>query len=297
MATKKGLRLNWLDIVVLSLIVAAVVYVAYRVNSVLRYEWGWSTIPGYILRYDEDEQRWVSNLLLHGFMTTIRLSIWASVLAAIVGVALGLCRTSHNMFLRMVGRAYVELIRNIPPLVFLFIFYFFISSQIMPLFNLDGLMRDASPATTSIVSFLFGPPKLLDNFVGGLIALAMFEAAYVAEIVRAGVQSIDRGQWEAAQAAGLSRLDVLRFVILPQAIKRVVPPLANQFISLIKDSSIISLISIQELTFMAQDVIIATNRLFEVWIVTAGFYFVICFGFSLAFSRLEKRMRVDSEQV
>lgn len=296
MAIKKGLRLNWIDIVVLLLIAVAVAFVAYRVNVVLKYQWGWNSIPGYILRYDEELESWVPNLLLQGFFTTIRLSIWASVLAAVIGVALGLCRTSHNMFLRMVGRAYVELIRNIPPLVFLFIFYFFLSSQIMPLFNLDGLVRDASPTTLSVVSFLFGPPKLLDNFVGGMIALAMFEAAYVAEIVRAGVQSIDKGQWEAAQATGLSRWDVLRFVILPQAIKRVVPPLANQFISLIKDSSIISLISIQELTFMAQDVVIATHRLFEVWIVTAAFYFVICFGFSLAFSRLEKRLQVDSER-
>lgn len=295
MATKKGLRLNWLDFLVLSLIATAIIFIAYRVNVVLKYEWGWQSTLGYIIRYDEELESWVPNLLMHGFFTTIRLSIWSSVLAAVIGVVLGLCRTSHNLFLRMVARAYVELIRNIPPLVFLFIFYFFLSSQIMPLFNLDGLMRDASPTTHSIVAFLFGPPKLLNNFVGGMIALAMFEAAYVAEIVRAGVQSIDKGQWEAANAIGISRLDVLRFVILPQAIKRVVPPLANQFISLIKDSSIISLISIQELTFMAQDVIIATHRLFEVWIVTALFYFVICFGFSLAFSRLERRMQIDSE--
>ncbi len=296
-ADRKRARLNWLDIAVLTGIAAAIGYVAYRVNFVLAYNWEWGAIPNYLLRYDEDEQRWVANLLLQGFMTTIRLSIWASLLAAVVGVVLGLCRTSHNLFLRMVARAYVELIRNIPPLVFLFIFYFFISSQIMPLLNLEGMVREASPGTLAVVSWLFGEPKLLSNFASGLIALAMFEAAYVAEIVRAGVQSIDKGQWEAARSIGLSRIAVLRYVILPQAVRRVVPPLANQFISLIKDSSIIALISVQELTFMAGEVVIATARLFEVWITAAALYFLICFGFSLAFARLEKRLGVSGDKI
>ena len=271
MSRKSRTRLNWIDYLVLAVIAGAIVFVGYRVDVVLRYEWNWGAIPGYIIRYDDEQQRWVGNLLMHGFLTTIRLSIWASLLAAIIGVVIGLCRTTSNLFLRMTARAYVELIRNIPPLVFLFIFYFFISSQIMPLLNLNGFIREAAPGTIATIEFLFGPTKLLEPLVAGIIALAMFEAAYVAEIVRAGVQSIHRGQWEAAQAVGLTRLQVLRYVILPQAIKRVVPPLANQFISLIKDSSIISLISIQELTFMAQEVIISTTRIFEVWITTAVF--------------------------
>jgi polar amino acid transport system permease protein len=227
---------------------------------------------------------------MQGFWTTVRLTIWGSLLAAVIGLLIGLCRISHDRFLRMVGRTYVELIRNIPPLVFIFIFYFFISSQIMPLLGLDTLVRDAGPGTMAVVDLLFGDPKLLPQFVSGLVCLAMFEAAYVAEIVRAGIQSIGKGQWEAAESLGLSRFDQMRDVVLPQAIQRTLPPLASQFISLIKDSSIVSLISIQELTFMASQVVVSTQRVFEVWITVAAMYFGLCFVFSWLFARLERWM-------
>ncbi len=287
---RKKPRLHWLDFVIVGAVSAFVVFVGWRVGSVLKYKWDWTYIPNYILRFDEDEQRWVANLLLHGFLTTLRLAIWASLLAAIIGVVFGLFRTSRSLFLRMVSRTFVEIIRNVPPLVFLFIFFFFISSQIMPLLGIEGFVRRASEPSLAVISVLFGRPDQLGNFVSGLIALAIFEAAYVTEIVRAGVQSVDKGQWEGSQSLGLSRLNVLRLVILPQAVKRVIPPLANQFISLIKDSSIIALISIQELTFMGLEVVVATSRVFEVWTTVALMYFVICFGFSMGFDRIEKRL-------
>ena len=283
-------RFHWLDVAIVAAVTALVAFVALRVNSVLRYDWDWTYIPNYILRYDAEEGGWVANLLLHGFLTTLRLAIWGNILAAVIGLVFGLSRVSRSLFLRMVSRTYVELIRNVPPLVFLFVFYFFISSQIMPLLGIAAFVREASPETLAVISVLFGRPELLENFVAGLIALAMFEGAYVTEIVRAGVQSIDKGQWEASQAIGLSRLDTLRDVILPQAVRRVVPPLANQFISLIKDSSIIALISIQELTFTGIEVVIATSRVFEVWITVAAMYFVICAGFSFGFDRMERRL-------
>ena len=285
-------RIHWLDVVIVAAVLGLVAFVAMRVNSVLRYDWDWTYIPVYILRYDAEEERWVANLLLHGFLTTLRLAIWGNILAALIGLVFGLCRVSRNLFLRMVSRTYVELIRNVPPLVFLFVFYFFISSQIMPLLGIDAFVREASPETLAVISVLFGRPELLGNFIAGLIALAIFEGAYVTEIVRAGVQSIDKGQWEASQSLGLSRLDTLRDVILPQAVRRVVPPLANQFIALIKDSSIIALISIQELTFTGLEVVVATSRVFEVWITVAAMYFVICAGFSAGFDRLERRLGI-----
>ena len=283
-------RIHWLDVAIVVAVLGLVAFVALRVNSVLRYEWDWTYIPVYILRYDAEEERWVANLLLHGFMTTLRLAIWGNIVALAIGLVFGLCRVSRNLFLRMVSRTYVELIRNVPPLVFLFVFYFFIGSQVMPLLGIDAFVREASPETLAVISVLFGRPELLGNFVAGLIALAIFEGAYVTEIVRAGVQSIDKGQWEASQALGLSRLDTLRDVILPQAFRRVVPPLTNQVIQLIKDSSIIALISIQELVFSALEVVVATSRVFEVWITVAAMYFVICFGLSAGFHRLERRM-------
>jgi polar amino acid transport system permease protein len=286
-------RLGWLDLAVLAALALAIGYLAYRVDAVLVYRWNWSVIPSFLYRFDDEQQRWIANLLMQGFWTTVRLTIWGSLLAAVIGLLIGLCRISRDLFLRMVGRTYVELIRNIPPLVFIFIFYFFISSQIMPLLGLDSLVRDAGPGTLAVVELLFGDPKLLPQFVSGLVCLAMFEAAYVAEIVRAGIQSIGKGQWEAAESLGLSRFDQMRDVVLPQAIQRTLPPLASQFISLIKDSSIVSLISIQELTFMASQVVVSTQRVFEVWITVAAMYFGLCFVFSWLFARLERRMGKD----
>ena len=109
--------------------------------------------------------------------------------------------------------------------------------------------------------------------------------------MRAGIQSIGKDQWEAARAIGLSRFNVLRDVILPQAGRKILPPLAGQFITLIKVSSIVSLISIQELTFLATEVASSTTKVFETWILVGGMYFCICFGFAVLFGWLERRAR------
>ena len=272
------------------MVAAVVLAVALRLEARLHYDWNWGAIiPHYILRYDEESGSWIPNLLAKGFFTTIRLAVWGAFIAAIIGVVMGLCRVSPVLFLRLLSRTYVELIRNLPPLVFIFVFFFFISSQIMPLLDIDAFLRDASPASLRVVSVLFGTPELLANFVSGLIVLSLFEGAFVTEIVRAGIQSIPAGQWEAGRALGLGRGRIIRDIILPQALQKVFPPLAGQFINVVKDSSIISIISIQELTFSAVEVAVSTGRVFEVWLSVALMYFAICFLFSLAFRRLERR--------
>ncbi len=294
MTARRGTpRLGWMDYVVFAILIAAVAYVWYRVDSVLEYRWDWAVIPHYLYRWDEEQQRWVANLLMQGLYTTIRLALWSIVLAALIGVVFGIMRTSRRLFPRLLSRVYVELIRNVPPLVFIFIFYFFISSQIMPLLGIEELVRSASPETLAWLEFLFGPPKLISNVISGVICLAMFEGAYVTEIVRAGIQSIPKTQTEAGLSIGLSRLKLMRYVILPQAVQRVVPPLAGQFITLVKDSSIVSLISIQELTFLAIETAVSTTRVFEVWITVAGLYFCVCYFCALLFDWMERRMAVD----
>jgi polar amino acid transport system permease protein len=117
----------------------------------------------------------------------------------------------------------------------------------------------------------------------------VFSGAYVTEIVRAGIESVPKNQIEAGDSLGMSRLDVVRFIVLPQALRNVLPPLAGQFIQLIKDSSLVSLVSIQELSFMAQDIQVATQRVFEVFVFVGALYFVICFGLSQVFGALERR--------
>jgi polar amino acid transport system permease protein len=285
-------RVHPLDVVILAAVAGAVAYVAFRVDSVLVYRWDWVAIPGYLFRHDERSGELVPNLLMIGLFTTLRIAFWGMLLASVLGLALGIARTSKRLLPRLVGWAYVGFIRNIPPVPFLFLFYFFISSQILPVFHIEAFLDGLSERGTQGVEWLFGPADLLVNFLSGVISLSMMMAAYIAEIVRAGIQSIPRGQYEAGYSIGLGRLQTLRYVVLPQAIQRVIPPLAGQFITLIKDSSLVALISIQELSFMAMEIAISEQRFFEVWIFTGFMYFVVCYGLALCFNRLEKRMAV-----
>jgi len=288
--TRRRYRLTGLDLGLVGAVAAVVTYLVWRAEAVVKYRWNWGLVAPYIIRYDEAQHRWVANLLLQGLAETIRIAIWAGLFALIIGVVMGLCRLSHNLLLRLIARSYVELIRNIPPLVFIFVFYFFLTGQVTPFLGIDQFVRTASPGTLAVIDALFGQPRFFPAVVSALICLSLFEGAYVTEIVRAGVQSIEKGQWEAAASVGMSRLLTLRLVVLPQAIQRVVPPLAGQFISLVKDSSIVSLISIQELAFLGSEVSASTGRVFEVWIIVSALYFVVCFGLSLAFGKLERRL-------
>ena len=287
---KRKYRVHLLDVFIFALVVAAIAYIGYRVDSVLVYKWDWSAIPNYLFRYDEESQLLVPNLLVLGFLTTLRIAFWGIILASVLGVALGIARTSKRLFPRLVGWAYVGFIRNIPPVPFLFLFYFFISSQILPLISIDEFLRSASPSTIRILEILFGQANLITNFLSGLISLSLMMAAYIAEIVRAGIQAIPRGQIDGGYSIGLSRFQVMRYIVLPQAFQRIVPPLAGQLIILIKDSSLVALISIQELSFMAMEIAISEQRFFEVWIFTGFMYFVVCFSLAMVFDRLERRM-------
>ncbi len=285
---EKVKRVTKFDLAIIGALLALLTYVYYRVEHVLVYQWDWELIFEYVIRIDEVTGEIFPNLFLKGVAMTLRLAFWGTLIAAVIGIVMGLCRVSSNLFLRLSSRLYVELIRNIPPVVFIFVFYFFISSQIIPLLGLDQIKYHASPETIAVLELLFGPIELFTNFLAGLICLAVFEGAYITEIVRAGIQSIGKGQWEAARAIGLSRYHVLRDVIMPQALKTILPPLAGQFITLVKDSSIVSLISVQELTFLTQDVSNTTTHFFEAWIITAVLYFMMCFPLAVLFQRFER---------
>jgi polar amino acid transport system permease protein len=287
---KKKAKLTPLDLVITALILAGAIYLSYKIRIGLNYRWNWQAIPQYFFRYDPERGTWVANLIVQGLFTTIRLSIWGTVLATVFGTIVGFCRLSQRLFYRLIGRTYVELIRNLPPLVLIFIFYYFVSSQIMPILAIDDLILTQPEIVQRACAILFAPPPFISAFVSALVTLAVFEGAYIAEIVRAGIQSIDQGQWEAAHALGLSKWQQMRYVILPQAVQRILPPLAGQFISLVKDSSIVSVISIQELTFQGMELMAATYLTFEIWITITILYLVMTLTCSLAVQRLEVRM-------
>lgn len=282
-------NLRWLDWLILAVLVGFASFLALRIEGTLNYNWRWELIPDYIIRYREDRDEWFANLLLQGLFATIRISLYASVLAVILGTILGVARCSENLTVRLLARTYLELLRNIPPVVIIFIFFFFLSQQLIDALNLNALSRGIARSDSApIWEFFFGDMRRFPSLISGVIVLAMFEAAFVGEIVRAGIQSVPKGQREAARAIGMSRFQEMRYVIMPQALSKVVPPMANQFISLIKDSSIISLISVQELTYKTVELVASTRMIFEAWLTTAAFYFILCFGLSMLFRRLEK---------
>jgi polar amino acid transport system permease protein len=273
------------------LVAGIVIYVFYRIRVGLHYKWNWGTIPQYLFRYDAEQGKWVANILMQGLYTTIRLSIWGTLLGTLIGIIMGLFRVSTSLFKRLLGRTFVELIRNTPPLVLIFIFYFFVSDQIMPILGVDDFIRSRKESTQAVLAIFFAPPERFTAFISAIITIGVFEAAYITEIVRAGIQSIEKGQWEASYALGLSWWYQMRDVIMPQATQRILPPLAGQFISTIKDSAIVSVISIQELTFQGMELMAATYLTIECWISITVLYLVLTLSLSMGVSRLETYMR------
>jgi polar amino acid transport system permease protein len=288
--TQRRLRWSRLDTFLLLLVCALAVYLVYRVEAGLEYSWNWSVIPQYLLRYDETHG-WTTNLLVQGLFTTIRLSVWSLLLALPIGLVSGLLRTSLHPFNRLLGGSFVTLLRNLPPLVLILIFYYFLSDQILPLLQIGDRLARAPAWLQNATEFLLAPVDQAEAFVAAVMTLALFEGAYIGEIVRAGINAIEVGQWEAAQALGMKRWQLLHHIILPQAFQRMIPPLTGQAISTIKDSAIVSVISIQDLTFQGMELMAATYLTFEVWITVTLLYFLLTFSCSRLAGRLESRLR------
>ena len=138
----------------------------------------------------------------------VRLSIWGISFALVFGTLLGLARFSRSVWLRTPANAFIQLVRNIPPLVFVFIFYFFISNQLIPLLGLEDLLRNYNGEPNTLQHFLFGPSNLWENLASGVLCVGLLSSAYIAEVVRGGLQSIDQGQWEAADSLEIGRAHV-----------------------------------------------------------------------------------------
>ncbi|MEJ2470841.1 MAG: amino acid ABC transporter permease [Desulfuromonadales bacterium] len=286
-------RPHWsrLDTLLLFGLLGVIGFLAYRVEIGLEYQWNWAVIPQYLVRHDPVEG-WVPNLLLQGLLTTIRLSFWSLCLALPIGLIAGLLRTSLHLFNRLLGGCYVALLRNLPPLVLVLIFYFFISDQLLPLLHIPQVLDQLPVPIGRFMTAFLAPPEQIEAFIAAVMTLAMLEGAYIAEIVRAGINAVDHGQWDACRALGMRRWQLLRHVVLPQAGRRMVPPLAGQVISTIKDSAIVSVISIQELTFQGMELMAATYLTFEVWLTITLLYFLLTYSCSWFADRLEAHVQI-----
>jgi polar amino acid transport system permease protein len=289
MLNKKSNKFTLVDMAVVLIVIVAISFFFSRMGSLLDYKWEWEVIPGYFMFKDPATGTFRSNMLLTGFLTTIRLSFWATVLGFFLGIISGIMGAKGSFSQRFASRLYVETIRNIPSLVLVILFYYFVSSQFLDALRLDLWLRNQSDTVQGAVRFFLAGPERINAFVSAIFALAIYEGAYISEIVRGGINGIDKGQWEAAWSVGLSRSQTFLGVILPQVFRRVAFPLAGQFISTIKDSAIVSVISIQELTFQGMELMAATFLTFEIWITIAVLYFILTFSLSRMVAILEKK--------
>jgi len=215
-------------------------------------------------------KKWRVGILMEGLWLTLKVSLISIVFGIIIGLVGGLARISSNPALKWSAITYIELIRGSPLLVQIFIWYFVMGTLINNLLVNQGIGQ--------IPALWFG-----------VAALASFTGAYVAEMVRAGIQSIHRGQTEAARSLGMTYTKSMLHVILPQAMLRIMPPLAGQFISLIKDSSLLGIIAIRELTKATREVVTTSLQPFELWFVCALLYLILTFGLSMLLQYLERR--------
>lgn len=245
-----------------SLFLASAVLLAaiFLATGALNYDWQWGRVPGYIFNCGESFR---AGPLLLGLYVTLKISAASMVFAVIFGLGAALLRLSGSVTGRFISYIYIESIRNTPLIVQIFVMYF----AIAPLFNISA-------------------------FVSAVTALSLFEGAYMSEIIRAGIVSIRRGQWEAALSLGMGRFQGYRHVILPQALRRVLPPLTGQGVSLVKDSALVSTISIYDLTMVGQSIVSDTFLTFEIWFTVAVMYLALTVTLSLLSGYIEKRLNV-----
>jgi polar amino acid transport system permease protein len=226
--------------------------------------WGW-----YVISPETVAGRRNLLFLLGGFKTTIALSVLAFVVAVILALMIAMPALYGNRPLRFVNRLYVEPFRAVPTLVLILWVYY------------------GMPVVLGIK---------LDAFWAGVLALASSESAFLAEIFRAGIQSVGRGQEEAADAIGLTFTDKMRFVILPQAVRRILPPLGNQFVYMLKMSALISVIGLEDLTRRANELVTSEYRPLEIYTFLIAEYLVLILIVSAGVRWLEQKMRSDERQ-
>lgn len=243
------------------LVVAAFSWLMINGTRQLGYNWQWYRVPQYVVSTADTQP--APGPLIQGLLITIRITAISLLLAFIFGLTTALMRLSRSFLARIVARGYLEIIRNTPLLVQLFFIYFVLS----PVLDISG-------------------------FTSAVLALSLFEGAYASEIFRAGIVSIQRGQWEAAFSIGLNTYQAYRLVILPQTLRRILPPLTSQAISLIKDSALVSTIAIYDLTMRGQTIIAETFLVFEIWFTVAAIYLSITLFLSATVFYMEKRLAI-----
>ena len=243
-----------------AIVMVGLVWLTIEGAAGMGYNWQWYQIPRYFYRVVDGDLIW--GTLATGLVITIEISLYSMLLTLALGLLTALLRMSNSLSGQVLARVYLETIRNTPMLVQIYVFYFVIA-----------------------------PVLGIDRFWTGVLCLGLFEGSFASEIIRAGINSVPRGQWEAASSVGLSRFSSYRYVVLPQAIPLMLPPMTGVLINLIKHSAIVSVIAVFELTTEGRNIIADTYMAFEVWLTVAGIYLVLTISLSIFVGYLERRLR------
>lgn len=241
-------------------IMAIVFFTIAQVIAEQNYNWQWSRVWRYV--YIVHDGTFYSGPLLRGLITTLQISAWAIVISAVLGFVIAMMQASKLITARILARSYIEVVRNIPILVLLFLLYFVVA----PIFDVS-------------------------RFWAGVLTLAIYEAAFAAEIYRAGIEAVPRGQKEAAASVGLTPMQVMLYVTIPQSVPFILPAMTNLTVNLIKHSAIVSVIAIFDLTNEGRNVIAETFLVFEVWFVVAGMYLAVTTSLSILAGVIENRTK------
>lgn len=242
-------------------VISVIVVTALRGAEAMGYNWQWYRIPRYF--FETTDQGIVLGEIPWGLAGTIALSATAFLLAILIGLVIALLRLSDLVVGRLVARGFLEFVRNSPLLVLLYVFY-----------------------------YVLGPIFGLDRYAASVGCLAVFHGALISEIFRAGINAVAKGQWEAAASIGMSRWQVYRYIVLPQSIRFMLPPMTSEVVNMIKSSAIVSVIAVAELTTIGRNIISDTYMSFEIWFTIAAVYLALTLVISVCASLLERRYAV-----
>ncbi len=254
-------RSIFIDLVQFFLLMMFLVWVGWRGVEAMEYRWQWYRVPDFFYKHVDNEVIW--GPLIYGLQITLYVSAWGMVLALLIGLITAFLRLSNSISGRLVARVYLETIRNTPLLVQVSIFYF----VLQPILGINN------PLWT------------------GILCLAFFEGSFASEIIRGGIVSVEKGQWEASKTIGLGRWKTYVYVVLPQAVPIMLPPLTGILVNLIKHSAILSFVAVFELTTEARNLIADTFMSFEIWMLVGGMYLVMTIALSTLVGFFERRVR------
>ncbi len=242
-------------------VVCVIIYSAYTGAQSMGYNWQWYQLPKYLYVFTDDGFQ--LGELIVGLGYTINISFVSFVLAFFLGLIVALLRLSGLVIGSAVAIAFLEFVRNIPLLVLVYLFY-----------------------------YVLGPIFKFDRYTASILVLAVYHSALISEIFRAGINAVAKGQWEGAKSIGMTTSQTYRYIILPQSIKFMLPPMTGEVVHMVKSSAIVSVIAVAELTTIGQNIISDTYLSFEIWFTIAALYFVVTVILSVGVSYIERRYAV-----